>query len=58
MKQIGEFITSVALVAFIISLCCIERLSIISIVTMFLSGAWLVGYGFVYEEEKRMREGR
>ena len=58
MKKIGEVITSVALVAFIVSLCCIESLTVISIVTMLISGAWLVGYGFVYEEEKRLREGR
>ncbi len=56
--KIGEFITSVAVMAFVLSLCTIESLSIISIITMIVSGSWIVGYSFVMEEEKRMREGR
>ena len=55
--KISEFITGVALVAFMISLCTIEGLSAASLITMFVSGAWIVGYSFM-EEEKRMREGR
>lgn len=56
--KIGEFITSVAVVAFVLALCTIESLSLFSIITMIISGSWIVGYGFVMEEEKRMREGR
>ena len=55
--KIGEFITGVAVVAFMISLCTIESLSAASLITMAVSGAWIVGYSFM-EEEKRPREGR
>lgn len=55
--KIGEFITGVALVAFMFSLCTIESLSLVSILMMLISGAWIVGYSFM-EEEKRAREGR
>jgi hypothetical protein len=56
--KIGEFITGVALVAFILALCSIESLSVGALATMFVSGTWLVGYGFVSEEMKRERDGR
>ena len=56
--KIGEFITSVAVVVFVLSLCIIESLSLPAIVMMIVSGSWIVGYSFVMEEEKRMREGR
>lgn len=55
--KIGEFITGAALVAFILSLCTIESLSAASLITMAVSGAWIVGYSFM-EEEKRAKEGR
>lgn len=55
--KIGEFITGIALVAFVLALCTIESLSAFSIITMFLSGGWILGYAFL-EEEKRMKEGR
>ena len=55
--KIGEFITGIALVAFMLALCSIESLSAGSLITMTVSGAWIVGYSFM-EEEKRMKEGR
>ena len=55
--RIGEFITGVALVAFMFALCTIEGLSAASLITMAVSGAWIVGYSFM-EEEKRTKEGR
>lgn len=55
--KIGEVITGIALVAFMFALCTIESLSAASLITMAVSGAWIVGYSF-FEEEKRMREGR
>ena len=58
MKGICNAITGVALAAFMISLCSIESLSVGALVTMFISGAWLVGYGYVSEELKREEEGR
>lgn len=55
--KIGEFITSIAVVAFVLSLCTIESLSAASLITMFISGAWLVGYSY-FDSVKRVREGR
>ena len=55
--KIGEFITGIAVVAFVLALCTIESLSLLSLATMFISGAWIVGYGFM-DEEKRAKEGR
>ena len=57
MKAICEGITVIALAAFVLALCSIESLSVRSLVTMFVSGTWLVGYGFVSEEMKRERDG-
>ena len=55
--KLGEFITGVALVAFMLSLCTIESLSAGSLITMAISGAWIFGYSF-FEEEKRLKGGR
>ena len=55
--KLGEFITGVALVVFVLALCTIESLSVWSLVTMAVSGAWIAGYGYM-EEEKRAKEGR
>ena len=55
--KIGEIITGVAMMAFMLALCTIETLSAGTLITMAVSGAWIVGYSF-FEEEKRMREGR
>ena len=55
--KIGEVITGIALVAFMLALCTIESLSVGSLITMAVSGAWIIGYAF-WQEEKRMREGR
>jgi hypothetical protein len=55
--KIGELITSIALVAFVLALCSIESLSATALITMFVSGGWIVGYAF-WQEEKRAGEGR
>lgn len=55
--KLGEVITGIALVAFVLALCSIESLSAKPLITMFVSGGWIVGYAF-FEEEKRAREGR
>ena len=55
--KIGEVITGIALVAFMLALCTIESLSAASLITMFVSGAWIVGYSYM-DEQKRIREGR
>lgn len=58
MKQFCEVITGVALVAFVLALCMIECNPIASVITMAASGAWIVFYGYMEEEERKMREGR
>lgn len=55
--KIGEFITSVALVAFVLSLCTIDSLSAASIITLLVSGAWLVGFSY-FDAVRRVKEGR
>jgi hypothetical protein len=55
--KIGEIITGVAMMAFMLALCTIETLSAGTLITMAVSGAWIVGYGF-YDESKRIKEGR
>ena len=55
--KLGEIITGVALVAFVLAMCSIESLSVTALVTMFVSGGWIVGYAF-WQEEKRARGGR
>lgn len=55
--KIGEIITGLAVTAFVLALCSIESLSLISILTMIVSGSWIVGYSFVMEEE-RIKGGR
>ena len=56
--KIGDFITGVAVVAFILALCSIESLSIGTFAAMFISGAWIVGYSWFKEEEERLKGGR
>ena len=58
MKKLCNFITGIALAAFMLALCSIESLSVGALATMFISGTWLVGYGYVSEEMKREADGR
>lgn len=58
MKNIGEIITGIAVAAFMISLCTIDGNMILSLITMFISGAWIVSYSYWQEEERKFREGR
>lgn len=55
--KLGEFITGIALVAFILALCSIESLSAKALITMLVSGGWIIGYAF-WQEEKRAGDGR
>ncbi|MBR4929728.1 MAG: hypothetical protein IKZ00_02895 [Bacteroidaceae bacterium] len=55
--KIGEVITGVAMMAFMLALCTIETLSAGTLITMAVSGAWIVGYSYM-EEEKRAKGGR
>lgn len=57
--KIGDFITGVALMVFMLSLFNIEGMlngSIGTFAAMLVSGAWLVGYGWYTEEKKREGE--
>lgn len=56
--KIGEFITGVAMVAFLLALCSIESMSMCSIITLIISGSWIVTYGVVLMDEKQTGEGR
>ena len=58
MKNLCEIITSIAVAVFMLSLCTIDWNTILSIITMFVSGAWIVAYSWWHEEERRLREGR
>ena len=55
--KIGEIITGVAMMAFMLALCTIETLSAGTLITMAGSGAGIVGYSYM-EEAKRATEGR
>ena len=55
--KMSELILTVALVVFVLSLCTIESLSVLSILGMLISGAVIVVYSY-FEEQKRAREGR
>ena len=52
--KIGEFITGIALVAFVLAMCSIESLSATALITMFVAGGWIVGYAF-FQEKKRAK---
>lgn len=56
MNKLCEIITSLAVFALVLSFCTIDSNLIDSLVIMVISGAWLVGYGVVYEEKRRERE--
>lgn len=58
MKKVVNIIISLAWIAFIVSVCTIESLSIFSLVGLLVSGSILGGYAFWCEEERRAREGR
>lgn len=58
MKNCCEIITCVALVAFVLALCVSKSNPITSVITMSITGAWIVIRGYLEEEECRMREER
>ena len=53
MKKVCNIITTIAAVAFMLSLCSIDSNPLGSIIIMLITGAWVVGYSFVEEELKR-----
>lgn len=53
----SELILSVAVVVFVLSMCTIDSLSLLSIIGMVISGAVIVVCSYC-EEQKRIREGR
>ena len=57
MKTIGNIITFLAAFAFMLSMCMIDGNPVLAFTTMFISGAWLAGWGY-NQEEKRLKEGR
>lgn len=58
MSNFGEIITTVAVAAFMLSLCLVDGNPVLAFSTMFISGAWIIGYHWWQEEERiyRMKE--
>ena len=61
MKKVFEIITYVAALAFLLALSSIESAldagSITPFVVMLFCSAWIIGYGVIREEERRMNGG-
>ena len=62
MKKVLEIITYLAALAFVLALSFVEKAldngSIAPFVVMFFCAAWIIGYGWIDGEERRLREGR
>lgn len=58
MKKMCELITTMAVIALVVAMCTLDGNPILSIITILISGAWIVVYSWVYEEERRVRGGR
>lgn len=58
MDKLCNIITSLAVIAFVVAMCTIDSNLIGSLIIMFIAGAWLLGYSYLWEETRRMREGR
>ena len=62
MKKVCDIITYLAAFAFVLALSFIEKAldngTITPFVVMFFSAAWIISYGWLMEEESRLREGR
>ena len=55
MSNLGEIITTIAVMAFLFSICLFESNPALAFITMFISGAWVVGYAWWQEEERIAR---
>ncbi len=58
MKKLCNILTYLAALAFMLAICTLDGNPVLSIVILMVSGSWLVGYSYLYEENRRMREGR
>lgn len=62
MKKVFEIITYLAALAFVLALGSVETAldngTITPFAVMFFSAAWIIGYGWIDSEERRLREGR
>lgn len=58
MNKFCEVITVIAALAFFLALCSIESLSAGVLITLFLSGAWLLGAAVMEDEKRQERRGR
>lgn len=58
MNKTCEVITVIAAIAFFLALCSIETLSAGVLITMAISGAWLVGVAVAEEDKRQERKGR
>ena len=55
MDKLNDIITSLAVIALVVSFCTIDSNLIGSLVIMFIAGAWLALYAYLCEEKRRMR---
>lgn len=58
MKTICNIITGIAAIVFFLALCSIETLEFKVIASLMISSGWLIGYGMICDELRRIREGR
>lgn len=58
MKKLCEMITTLAVIALVVAMCTLDGNPILSIITILISGVWIVTYSWMYEEERRARGGR
>ena len=62
MRKVFEVITYLAAISFVLALGFIENAldngKIAPFVVMFFAAGWIVGYGWIDAEERRLREGR
>lgn len=56
MKTVCNIITAIALFAFMMALSMMDNHLTAAVIIMFVSGIWLAGYGFAWDEERKGRE--
>lgn len=57
MKTFGKIITFLAAFAFMLGMCSLDANPVTAFFTMFVSGCWIAGYCYIWEE-KRLKEER
>ena len=58
MKIIGKIITGLAAFTFVLSLCMMDADPVAAFFMMFVSGCWIAGYCYIWEEKRLKEEKR